>query len=172
MTDRDIIEIAMQPGLSELKLHLRITSSDQDALLLSYLKAAAVSAEHHIGRCLEQSRFTYTGAFAPAITLEHVNLRYFPIIGTPQVYVDGNRCTDFALEGKTVKFGESVEGEKVRIVYTAGGRRVEADIKAAILLTAAKYFNNPVDSVETLPSVATNLLGQYRTWGVEDGNQD
>lgn len=170
MTNRDIIDIAMQPGLNELKLHLRITSNDQDALLTSYLKSAAVSAEHYIGRCLEESRFVLTDTFSPVIVLDHVNPQFFPVKGTPRVTVDGLPCTDFTVEGSRLVFGEAVSGGAVRIEYTCGGYRVEPDIKTAILLTAAKYFNNPVDSVETLPSVATNLLGQYRTWGVNDGD--
>lgn len=172
MTERDIIDIAMQPGLSELKLHLRITSSDQDALLLSYLKAAALSAEHHIGRCLLQSRFTYTGSFKHSILLDKINTRFFPLMGTPTVEVDGKKTTDFTVKGRTLTFSEGVTGDRVKIVYVGGGHKIEADIKAAILLTASKYFNNPVDSVETLPSVATNLLGQYRSWGDDDGEQD
>ena len=159
----------MQPGLDELRLHLRITSHDQDALLRTYLKAAAVSAEHHIGRCLEQSRFILTGAFAPVITLDHINPRFFPVMGTPRVRVDGVLTTNFTIQGATLTFDEGVTGSEIRVEYMGGGRRVEDDIKAAILLTATKYFNNPVDTVETLPSVATNLLGQYRTWGVDDG---
>lgn len=170
MITRDIIDIAMQPGLSELKLHLRITSNDQDALLTSYLKAAAMSAEHHIGRCLEESRFVLIDSFSPVLPLGHVNPQFFPVKGEPRVTVDGSPCTDFTVEGRMLVFGESVTGETVRVEYTAGGGRVEPDIRTAILLIASKYFNNPVDSVETLPSVATNLLSQHRTWGVNDAD--
>lgn len=170
MITRDIIDIAMQPGLSELKLHLRITSNDQDALLTSYLKAAAMSAEHHIGRCLEESRFVLSDTFSPVIALDHINPQFFPVKGTPRVTVDGQPCTDFTVEGRKVIFGESVSGDSVRVEYVGGGNRVEPDIKTAILLTASKYFNNPVDTVETMPSVATNLLSNYRSWGMNDGD--
>ena len=88
------------------------------------------------------------------------------------VEVDGKKTTDFTVKGRTLTFSEGVTGDRVKIVYVGGGHKIEADIKTAILLTASKYFNNPVDSVETLPSVATNLLGQYRSWGDDDGEQD
>lgn len=167
MIERDIIDAEMQPGLDEFRLHLRITSNDQDALLMAYLKAAARSAEHHIGRCIEKSRFVLTGDFEPEITLDHISPRYYPLVGTPRVKVDGVDTEDFSVDGATIRFAEGVSGSQVRIEYVGGGLRVEDDIKAAILLTASKFFNNPVDSVETLPSVATNLLGQYRRWGRE-----
>ncbi|NLZ20297.1 MAG: hypothetical protein GXY24_08600, partial [Bacteroidales bacterium] len=41
---------------------------------------------------------------------------------------------------------------------------VDEDIKAAVLLHAAALFNNPVDSVETLPKASSRLLDPYRTW--------
>lgn len=166
MTTRIINEMTMQPGLDELKLHLRITSNDQDALLTSYLKAAALSAEHHIGRCLEQSSFTLKDTFSPVIALDYLDPEVYPLMGVLSVKVDGNDCTDFTVDGNNVVFGDSVTGEEVTINYTCGGVQVESDIRVAILLIASKYFNNPVDSVETMPSVATNLLSQYRRWGL------
>ena len=39
-----------------------------------------------------------------------------------------------------------------------------ADIKMAILLMAAKFFNNPVDSVENLPSASQALLHPYKLY--------
>lgn len=169
MIKRDIIDIAMQPGLSELKLHLRITSNDQDALLLLYLKSAARAAEKHIGRCLLKSNYTIAADFAPSLKLEGIDPDFFPLVGSPKVLVDGAEVTAFEVKGSVLTFEDSVAGTSVVVKYTAGGMPVEEDIRAAIMLTAAKYFNNPVDSVETLPSVASNLLRPYRNWGTRDG---
>lgn len=166
MITRNIIVDKMQPGLDELKLHLRITSDDQDALLTSYLKAAIVAAEHHIGRCLVDSSFSLTDNLSPVITLDHVDPKVYPLKGMPSVKVDDKTCTDFTVDGNRVIFGETVTGSAVRIDYTCGGVEVESDIRIAVLLIASKYFNNPVDSVETLPTVASNLLSQYRVWGI------
>ena len=55
--------------------------------------------------------------------------------------------------------------------YTSGMNQVPFDIKAAIMLMAAKLFNNPVDSVETLPSAAKNLLRPYRSYGMKDNGE-
>lgn len=167
MIERDIFESYMQPGLLDFKQHLRITNNDQDALLMQCLKAAAVSAEHHIGRCLLRSKFRYTCRFASSISLEKVNDNYYPLQRVLSCKVDGVYIPldSMHVSGHVITFDESVVGDMAEVVYEAGGRCVEPDIQAAILLTAAKLYNNPVDSVETLPSVATNLLGQYRRWG-------
>jgi hypothetical protein len=58
------------------------------------------------------------------------------------------------------------------IIYRAGRTEVEYDIRAAILLHAAALFNNPVDSVETLPKASFNLLRPYRNWELKHGEQD
>ncbi len=166
MTNRDIIDIELQPSLAEFKRHLRITSTDQDALLVTYLKAAATSAEHHIGRCLEASIFTYTGSFTHTVTLDKVDVEEFPLRSVDSVKVDGVAIStdDYTVEGDTLTIADTQDGDAVEVVYRAGGKKMESDIKSAILLTGAKLFNNPVDSVETMPSVATNLLGPYRRW--------
>ena len=155
----------MQPSLNEFKLHLRITSNDQDALLMQYLKAAAVSAEHHIGRCLQASVYRFKGDFTDSVSLERIDDLY-PLEKIVSVKVDG-QPVEYQENGKEVILHPDVSGKVVEIEYIAHGASVEPDIKAAILLTAAKFYNDPVDSVETLPSVATNLLSQYRTWGVK-----
>lgn len=155
--------MSMQPGLSEFKLHLRLVSDDQDAMLLSYLKAATRAAEHQIGRCLAPSRFVKTCNFASEIVLDNV-CDLYPIQGSPVVYVDGTACTNFSVVDNRIVFGTGVTGAVVRVTYTAGARKAEPDIKVAILLIAAKYFNNPVDPVQTLPSAAYYLLAPYRTW--------
>ena len=59
-------------------------------------------------------------------------------------------------------------GHEVEITYTAGMKEVPYDIQAAILLHASALFNNPVDSVETLPKASTNLLRPYRLWELPD----
>ena len=37
-------------------------------------------------------------------------------------------------------------------------------LKAAILLTAGRLFENPTDSVDTLPTVSKNLANPFRRW--------
>lgn len=167
MIRRDITDIEFQPSLHELKEHLRILSNDQDDLLMSYLKAAARSAEHHIGRCLETSEFTLMAEFSQSVELPEIDSQYFPLMEVLSVEADGQAvpAEHYSVAGGTLTFAEGVTGSTLKIKYKAGGYPVEDDIKAAIKLTASKYFNNPVDSVETLPSVATNLLRPYRRWG-------
>jgi hypothetical protein len=60
-------------------------------------------------------------------------------------------------------------GESLLVIYEAGMPSVPFDMMAAIMLAASKLFNNSVVSVESLPSVAKNLLRPYRSYGMSDG---
>lgn len=157
---------AFQPSLEDLKRHLRITSDDLDATLEMYLRAAIESAEHHIGRTIAASEYCYSGWFVRSFELA------IPFKKIVKVEVDGKELTeqDYRIDKRTLLLSPNITGEELLVTYQAGMTTVPFDIKAAILLSASKLFNNPVDSVESLPSVAKNLLRPYRTYGgMSDG---
>ena len=152
-----------QPTLAEFKSHIRLTTTDMDSDLQLKLKGAIRAAEHYIGAIIAQSSFVLTGPFAKTIALEG------PVLGISGVKVDGNSisASNYKQVGDALVFSDDVTGDAVEVDYNAGQENVEPDIKAAILLHAAALFNNPVDSVETLPKASTRLLDPYRTWGVK-----
>jgi hypothetical protein len=154
-----------QPSLEDLKRHLRITSSDLDSTLEPYLLAAIEAAEKHIGRIIAASEFCYSGWFVRSFEMKG------PVRKLVRVEVDGVELTpdEYTVDRNNILLSQEIKGEEVLVSYQAGMTSVPFDINAAILLTAAKLFNNPVDSVESLPSVAKNLLRPYRTWGIGNG---
>lgn len=164
MIERSYIDAQFQPSLEDLKRHLRITSGDLDETLKPHLLAAINSAEHHIGKIIARSEFTYSGWFIRSLELRG------PGIKVTEVTVDGVRLPDnvWRLDRHSVIISNDITGEEMQVTYEAGMTQVEFDIKAAILLTAAKLFNNPADTVEALPSVAKNLLRPHRSWGRDD----
>ena len=154
-----------QPSLEDLKRHLRITSEDLDETLEMYLRAAIESAEHHIGRTIALSEYTYSGGFTRSFEMKP------PFRRVVRVEVDGVQLTEDEnrIDRRTMLLSPEVMGESLLVTYEAGMASVPFDMKAAILLSASKLFNNPVDSVESLPSVAKNLLRPYRSYGMDDG---
>ena len=154
-----------QPTLAEFKAHIRLTmtSVEMDAGLTLQLKAAIRSAEHYIGMVIARSAFVYTKTFAKIVILSG------PVTGIQEVTVAGVGVTSdhYKLKGNVLTLDVDADPDDVLVVkYTAGMEHVDEDIKAAILLHAAALFNNPVDSVETLPKASSRLLDPYRTWGV------
>lgn len=162
MTERIYLE-QYQPKLEDFKKHLRLTLNDLDDALQMYLLAAVNAAEHHIGQVIALSDFSYTGPLVPLPCR-------MPLIEVAEVKVDGAEVGYDVRDG-VLTLAEGVTGSVMTVRYKSGMCQVPFDIKAAIMLMAAKLFNNPVDTVETLPSAAKNLLRPHRSYGMRDNGE-
>ena len=166
MTERTFVSMAAVGLLQEFKRHIRMTSDDLDAELNAKLLAAVRHAEHHIGKVILRSEFVTTVPFASSITLK------VPDIVVLGLEVDGVAVQGWSLDGRTLYVPSTVTGTTMTVTYEAGYECIPWDMKAAILMHAASLFNNPTDSVETLAKASQNLLRPYRSWGLDDGEQD
>ena len=164
MTERTPVDMSANGLLQEFKRHIRMTSDDLDAELYAKLMAAVRHAEHHIGKVILRSEFVTTTAFASTIALKVPNVL---VLG---LEVDGVETSGYDLDGKNLHVYGS--GTSMTVTYEAGYECIPDDMKAAILMHAASLFNNPTDSVEVLTKASQNLLRPYRSWGLDDGEQD
>ena len=166
MTERTPADLSANGLLQEFKRHIRMTSDDLDAELNAKLLAAVRHAEHHIGKVILRSEFVTTVPFASTLTLKT------PGIVVESLEVDGTEVTGYGLDGRVLSVPQGVSGEQMTVTYEAGYECIPDDMKAAILMHAASLFNNPTDSVEVLTKASQNLLRPYRSWGLDDGEQD
>ena len=166
MTERTFVSMSANGLLQEFKRHIRMTSDDLDAELYAKLLAAVRHAEHHIGKVILRSEFVTTVPFASSLTLKA------PGIVVESLEVDGTEVTGYGLDGRVLSVPQGVSGEQMTVTYEAGYECIPDDMKAAILMHAASLFNNPTDSVEVLTKASQNLLRPYRSWGLDDGEQD
>ena len=164
MTERTFVSMSANGLLQEFKRHIRMTSDDLDAELYAKLLAAVRHAEHHIGKVILRSEFVETVPFASSYILTVPN----PVVESLEV--DGEETNGFDQDGKTLHVYGS--GNSMTVTYEAGYESIPWDMKAAILMHAASLFNNPTDSVEVLTKASQNLLRPYRSWGLDDGEQD
>ena len=164
MTERTFVSMSANGLLQEFKRHIRMTSDDLDAELYAKLLAAVRHAEHHIGKVILRSEFVETVPFASSFILKVPN----PVVESLEV--DGEETNGFDQDGKTLHVYGS--GNSMTVTYEAGYESIPWDMKAAILMHAASLFNNPTDSVEVLTKASQNLLRTYRSWGLDDGEQD
>ena len=166
MTERTFVTMAATGLLQEFKRHIRMTSDDLDAELYAKLMAAVRHAEHHIGKVILRSEFVTTVPFASSLTLKA------PGIVVESLEVDGVAVQGYCLNGRALHVPAGVSGQQMTVTYEAGYECIPDDMKAAILMHAASLFNNPTDSVEVLTKASQNLLRPYRSWGLDDGEQD
>lgn len=164
MTERTFVSMSANGLLQEFKRHIRMTSDDLDAELYAKLLAAVRHAEHHIGKVILRSEFVETVPFASSFILKVPS----PVVESLEV--DGEESRGYDQDGKTLHVYGS--GTSMTVTYEAGYESIPWDMKAAILMHAASLFNNPTDSVETLAKASQNLLRPYRSWGLDDGEQD
>ena len=164
MTERTFVSMAATGLLQEFKRHIRMTSDDLDAELYQKMMAAVQHAEHHIGKVILRSEFVETVPFTSSLSLK------VPNIQVESLEVDGAEVSDYTLNGRVLNVGGT--GRQMKVTYLAGYLCLPFDMNAAILMHAASLFNNPTDSVETLTKASQNLLRPYRSWGLNDGEQD
>ena len=164
MTERTPVDMSATGLLQEFKRHIRMTSDDLDAELYQKMMAAVQHAEHHIGKVILRSEFVETVPFTSSLSLK------VPNIQVESLEVDGAEVSDYTLNGRVLNVGGT--GSQMKVTYLAGYLCLPFDMKAAILMHAASLFNNPTDSVETLTKASQNLLRPYRSWGLNDGEQD
>lgn len=148
--------------LEQLKEHLRITSNDFDNNLTLLLKAAVASAEKYTGQIFQPGSFRFAGNFQ-----SRIKTGVMPITGITSAWIDGNdlEAGVVGIQDSVLCFPLDIHGKSVMVEFEAGFPVCPFDVAAAILLTAAKLFENPSDSVEQLPKASTNLLRPYKRWG-------
>ena len=163
MFERKIIYPAVSPNLDGFRAHMRLTNGNFDETLALNLAAAISSAEHFIGRMISLSNITQISSFATEIELEAGDCTQLVSVKIDGVEVE---ASDYTFNGTSVKFHDGKTGDVVSLSYQAGMKNPAPDIIAAVYLHAGYMFNNPVDTVETLPKASTNLLRPYRRWEV------
>lgn len=151
------LDIAGPVTLEQLKNHLHMFTNDFDQQLAFNLRAAVAKAESYTNCRIWHGTFTESVPFENTISVRETTAVVI------DVKVDGV-SVNFTAAAGVIK----VEGNGKILEYTASvgytSEDCPIDIQIAVLLIAAKFFNNPVDSVENLPSASQHLLHPYRNY--------
>lgn len=151
--------------LESAKLHLRVDSSDEDALIAVYITAAEQSAVSLLDRgvYVDGTALTAAKAAAPG-ALETASAAYDAAIEAAQA------MTDDALQAAATQTAENARLKAcVTHRQTMDGMVVNEAIKAAVLLIVGHLFANREDvvagvSVSQLPNGAEWLLQPYKVY--------
>lgn len=172
--------------LADVKLHCKVDTSDEDALISAYIAAASEMAEQATGRALLAQTWKLTLDSMPdAFELTRVpvqsvtTLVYADINGTDQTLSTSNyvlqNSDDFSPAAIVPAFGKSwpsyrAQPDTIRVTFVAGYANeaaVPEPIKQWIkLMVAAMYANREaVDEGQTYSlGFADRLLDRYKIW--------
>lgn len=172
-------------SLADMRTHLRVDFSEDDALIAACVAAATGfidGPDGWLGRAIGSQTLEWRDDTFP---LEELVLPYPPLTSVGSVkYVDPNgdeqtfSDAGYAVAGQrlVLKSGEawpsiSTDPESVRVRYVAGYATVPAGITAAIKLMAADLYHNretagpSVMSENNMLPAARRLLHPFRVWG-------
>lgn len=177
-------------AIDEMKSHLRVSSTAEDSLIEGYIVAARKYAERVTGRAMMDQTWRLTrDDFPTADTLElegvvplsstDVTVRYFPSSGGSTTVDGGEFYVDTEPEpGRVVLRSSGIwpsetlrEKGGVQVDFEAGygksGNKVPRDLRQAVLLMAAHWYENRepvvIGSVgREVPMAAQSILKSYR----------
>jgi len=184
-----VTDSAIEPvTLSEMKDHLRVTSSDEDTLIESLITAARQAAEHYLSRSLISKTYEMTMddwdtciniPFPPLLSVE--SIKYDGTSSDDQTFASSNYTIETRMEpgrikitGSTPQLKSNTNG-RIRIRFKAGYGENISDvpqaIRSAIKIIAATYFEESRQDVISgapvyrVPMGHRFLLAAYKYYG-------
>ena len=177
-------------SLVEAKLHLRVTTNDDDTLISSLIKAARQSAENFTNRALASQvlelildDFPEKEIVLPKPPVETVtSIKYTDCEGVESTlniadyisFLEAEPAVIVPAYGGSFPYFNPYPKGAVKIRYTAGYKIsgtearliIPEAIKQALLLIIGSYYENREDSQVSIPTQAEYLLYQYRIWSL------
>ena len=188
MSLRLITAPSVEPvSLVEAKKHLRVSASDEDALITALIVTAREAVEHELGRALVSQTLEKTLDMFPfAIELPNppvasiTSIKYLDENGIEQTLSSSSYTLDNASDSRpawlTPAYGYAwpstyAEINAVKVRYVAGWANAAAvpqAIKQWMLLNIGHWFENREasgDKREPMPFIS-GLLDRYRIWSL------
>jgi uncharacterized phiE125 gp8 family phage protein len=165
--------------LQEVKDHLRVTHSDEDALITALIQATREAVENYTNRQLMPA--TYEGIadklepfslpkapFSELLSIEYTasNGQLTPLSAEDYTVLEGG-VPAVLLVKKPADYAETLNG--VRITFTAGYTNVPESLKAAMKLLIGHLYENREETIigvqsNQLPKASEYLMGPYRVF--------
>ena len=169
-------------SLSEAKLHLKVDTTDDDALIARLITAARARAEWHTGRAfVTQSWILWRDCWAECVEIPLPPLQAITAVtsfardGTPTVLDPDSYTVDAASQPARILFGcvapmglRAINA--VAIAFDAGygdaADDVPAPLREAILEITAELYVHRGDGPEEISLSAQALLAPYRIFNI------
>lgn len=167
-------------SLDEARTHLKVDTTDDDALITSLICAARARAEWHTGRAFVTQRWTLWRDSWPCDGIIEIPLPPLQSVASVTAYALDDSAT--VLDAATYQIDIASSPARlslkspppinlrrinaVAIAFTAGygdaGGDVPAPVREAILKMIANFYVNRGDAAAVTPTEALALLAPYR----------
>jgi uncharacterized phiE125 gp8 family phage protein len=171
--------------LDEAKAHLRVDTTDDDALITSLISAARARAEWHTGRAFVTQSWTLWLDAWPCGGIVEIPLPPLQSVASVTAYAPNDSATVLDIAAFQVDAASSPARlilkpnasppvnlrriNAIAIAFTAGygdASDVPAPVCEAILKLVANFYVNRGDAEAVMPAEALALLAPYRTLSV------
>lgn len=161
--------------LDDLKAHLRITHTDEDALVTSYGIAATATVEAWTQRALIQREAVLSLECLPT-GKQAIELPGGAVASITSVFADGAEITGLSVIGHSPAMlipsadwpTVTGDGYAVTITYQVGFVAVPFDLQQAVLIFVGELYQNRENSTEgnlsLVPVSAEYLMKPHRIW--------
>lgn len=175
---------AVEPvSRTDVKNYLKVDVSTDDSLIDSLIVAARNYVQYYTSRCLitqtiieKRDTFTDLDSFpllwGPVTSVTSIG--YLDTAGASQTLSTDVYGTDLTSKQARIyrKYAQSwpevySQRDAITVTYVAGyadAASVPDEIKTAIYLMIADWYDNRTDSVRTMPTASQILLNQHRVW--------
>lgn len=162
-------------GLEDLKSHLRVTHSDEDALIMSYGMAATRRFEMDAQRVIEARQAVLLLPCLPS-GVTPIELPGGNVVSVTSVIADGVAITGCTAVGHSPALllpasdwpATTGSGYPVAITYQVGMTAIPQDITHAIMVAVAEMFAHREDVIEgqinSVPMNFASVAESYRIW--------
>ena len=167
-------------SIADMKDHLRVSHSDHDALIESYIEAGVNKIEGGANICLVSQ--TWNAYFRWDEIKDQMRLWKYPISSISSVkYYDtdnsqqtddaGNRTTSLKGRPATILFEDTPSvyerEDAMDIEFVAGYTSIPSDILLAIKFYVTRVYYNPEDPVDQKIGYIERVIEKYRSLGNE-----
>jgi uncharacterized phiE125 gp8 family phage protein len=168
---RTVAPVTTPVSLGEVKAHLALNHTDDDAYLTSLIEAATATIDGPTGIGVALIKQTWRATFdyvphAFVIPLQPVRAITSIKVGTETLAVDRY---DFDPDTSTLYCATPIYGsrsKRVKIEFEAGYDTVPADLRHAILMIVGHFYANreavTTLKLEKVPMAVESILNRYR----------
>jgi uncharacterized phiE125 gp8 family phage protein len=166
-------------SVADMKTHLRVTHSNHDNLIESYIKSAVQMIENRASLCLMPQ--TWKLSLTDEEVVEKIEIYKYPVLGFVNItYYDTDNASQ-SLTNSQDDYISFIDGrpsslifedvpttyereDAMQITFLAGYDTIPEDLLLGVKMLVWRMYNHPDDPVNERFSFVDRIVRDYRAW--------